>query len=172
MVQVFRGVRCLCLAAALSILFLPGAARAQISVDPTVTPVGSLFHYEYSVTNNELEDVVIVTLEGVVPDPAAIQNLTAPPGFLASFDSGLGLVDFLGDAVDFTPGSTVSGFSFDSPYSPQTIPFSALSVQGTPYAGTTRGPAGTPAVPEPGSLLLLSAFGVSSTLFLRRRARK
>jgi hypothetical protein len=173
MIQCLKGVRRLCLIVALGVLLLPGTARAQITVDPTITFLGGLFHYEYAVTNNEPEDLVLVTLEGIPLDPGAILNLTAPTGFLASFDSGLGLVDFISDTDVFAFLTTVSGFSFDSPFSPQTIPFSALGINGSPFAGTTRGPAGTtPVVPEPGSLPLLSALGLTGTLFIRRRARK
>lgn len=173
MIQLFRGVRRLGLAAVFCVLLLPAAARAQVTVDPTVTSVAPLFHYDYSVTNNESEDLAIVSLFGIALDPGAIQNLTAPTGFLANFDTGLGIVDFLGDADVFATGATVSGFSFDSPYGPQTMDFSALSVLGTSYSGSTQGPAGNVSVvPEPGSLFLLVALGVSSALFPRRRARK
>ena len=86
-----------------------------------------------------------------IPVPAVDQsifNLTAPAGFQATFDSGLGLVSFLEDSASF--GSIpVDGFSFDSFSGPGNVLFEATllgSANGNLYAssGSTAAP-----VPEP-----------------------
>ncbi len=154
------------LAGALCALVLPGAARAQVTVSPTVTSSGGLFTYNYAVTNNTRLDLVLVTIP-TISGPGSVLNLTAPAGFLASFDPGLGLVDFIEDTQAFTAGRTFSGFRFDSPFGPVASQFTALNVQG----GATRGPTLAP-VPEPGTLALGLTLAPGLILVsLRRRKR-
>ena len=144
------------------------ATAGAIIVTPTVTPVGSLFHYDYSIANNSPDDVVLVDIS-VPPASGAVQNLTAPSGFLTAFDSGLGLVSFIEDTAFF--GSTpLDGFAFDSFYPPGTTMFQATilnSATGDLY--TMSGPTTAP-VPEPGSGGLLAASMLA--LLLRRKLRR
>src|SRR5262249_10049296 len=102
-------------------------------------------------------------------DPLSIQNLTAPAGFQAVYDPGLGLLTFLEDSTLFGP-APVSGFAFDSPVAPAPTLFSGLVLDGngglTTASGSTLGP-----VPEPGSLTLLCALGSGGILWIRRRKR-
>ena len=135
-----------------------GIARAAIIVDATITPMGGgVFHYEISITNNEAEDVVLVTItDAPLADPLIDPTLTVPAGFLGNYDDGLGFVDFIADTVDFTVGSTISGFSFDSLGSPPTYftQFQALSVNGTQFEGDITST--VVQVPEPAGLALLA----------------
>ena len=149
-----------------------GVAQAAIIVDATITPTGGgVFHYEISITNNEAEDLVIVTITDAPPgDPLIDLTLTVPVGFLGSYDDGLGFVDFLADTMDFTVGSTISGFSFDSLGSPPTYftQFAALSVNGTEFEGDIT--ATVVQVPEPGGLALLAlGLAILSRFAVRRR---
>jgi hypothetical protein len=135
-------------------------------VEPTVTsPGGGVFHYEFAITNNTLEDVAIVSLvDAPSGDPLIGGSLMTPTGFQASYDSPLGIVDFLAD-VAFGIGTTESGFAFDSTAAPGSgflRTFEALTVNGTFLTGRVQG------IPEPGTLtLLVRGLGV----WARRRAK-
>lgn len=143
-------------------------AQAALILDATITGPSPHFHYEYSVENTGPEEIVIVSIVGVpLGDPDIGPSLTAPAGFLASYDSGLGIVDFLADAGLFAAGTTVSGFSFDSFAPPGAVTFTALGSLGETFAGATEGPVGA-AIPEPVSGLLL---GLGLGLLARRTGR-
>ncbi|GMU22354.1 MAG: hypothetical protein AMXMBFR13_24400 [Phycisphaerae bacterium] len=127
-------------------------ALAQVDIAVEVTPAGEgLFHYAYSLTNLGSADVAIVSI-AVPPDPLAIDNLMAPAGFLASFDPGLGFLDFVEATQSFEPAVGVSGFSFDSPFGPGSAGYTALDANGLMFSGNTTAP-----VPEPTSALSLAA---------------
>ena len=145
-------------------LALSTSARAQVSVSETLTPAGSLFQYNYTVANNTPDDIFILTLGNLPTGPNAVQNLAFPTGFQAAYDSGLNLVSFLpdlGSSSVFAAGTTLSGFSFQSPYKPLGTTFSTLSLNGEVTGNVT---------PEPGAVPLLC--GVLATgLAFRRRVR-
>ncbi|HZO92119.1 MAG TPA: PEP-CTERM sorting domain-containing protein [Chthonomonadaceae bacterium] len=151
--------------AACAILMLCQARAQSVDVTPTVTFANGLYHYDYSIFNDTAEELAIVSI-GVLPGPNTVLNPTAPTGYQASYDSGLGIVDFLPElgAGGFDPGSTVNGFLFDSPIPPGQSSFSALTASGVPIMGITQAP-----VPEPQSLALLGAAAAVSTVALRRR---
>ncbi len=160
------------LAVALCVFFTASAAHATLIVEATVTPIGGLFHYDFSVTNNAAEDVVIVSItDAPVGDPFIDPSLVAPVGFLASYDSGLGFVDFLEDTDLFGVGTTKSGFMFDSASGPTATTFStfeALTVQGNLLTGQIR----TNVIPEPGTItLLLVGMGAIVAFTVRKRKR-
>lgn len=141
-------------------------ARADVTVTPTVSFDNGLYHYDYTVANNSADELAILTLT-TLPGADTIQNLMAPDGFLADYDSGLGLVSFLeGDTGTFDPGSSVSGFSFDSPFQPGGTTFEALTIEGASVVGTTLAPA-----PEPGSIATLGALLATGAAVWRRRRR-
>ena len=148
-----------CLRAVAILLFASSfGVAATITVTPTVTPSGSLFHYAYSISNSSPDDAFVVDIP-VPAAPSAVLDLSAPIGFTTSFDSGLGLVSFLEDTSKF--GSTpVSGFSFDSPDAPGSVSFTATLVNASGSLFTLSGPTLAP-VPEPASwpavLLLVPA---------------
>ncbi len=116
------------LAALLALTIAQGtAARAQISVTPTVTPGAGLFTYSYSITNGGTFDLAFVNIAADGVNSA----VTAPTGFIGFFDPGVRLVTFAEDAdagtpQTFAPGLTISGFSFTSLFGPVTAPFDAM----------------------------------------------
>jgi hypothetical protein len=142
------------------------AAADPVVVAPTVTPTAGGYEYAFTITNNTPDDPFIIDIP-VPADPAAISDLTAPLGFRAAFDSGLGLVSFLEDSSNFT-STPQSGFSFDSSIAPGVVPFQATvlsSTSGDLY--TISGPTMAP-VPEPAhaSLWFLPVF---AWMLMRRR---
>lgn len=161
----------LALAGALGALFSAGSARAQVLLTPTVTPMGSLFNYSYSVTNLTTADLAVININGLVLDPATATNLMSPAGYQITFDPNLGIASFLpglDNASTFGPGSVVSGFSFDSAFAPSTVTFDTLDANNGMTAGTTVGPA---AVPEASTLVSLGA-GLSVLAFIAVRRRR
>jgi hypothetical protein len=177
--------RFLALAGALSALVAAstGTARANVTVNGMVTfnSTLALYTYSYSVTNNLADPLALVNI-AVLPDPTAVLNPMAPTGFLTIFDpgpfDGVGLVSFLEDAdpetpQSFAPGTTVSGFSFQSRFGPNPTPYTHVNANSgvEVVGGTTVGPAAV--IPEPGTLLLgLSAAPGLLLLPLRRRCRR
>ena len=147
-------------------LLLTQAAQAQVTVTPTVTQNGSLFHYDYRIMNGVTDDLSIITLEGLPMQNDAVKNLMVPNGFVGSFDSGLGLLSFLEGTQAFSVNTTFSGFGFDSLFGPVDGTFSALDINGTEFRGNTLIAA---AVPEPGTVSLLCGVVTGAVFALRRR---
>ena len=140
------------------------AAHADITVSSTVTPLGGSFRYEFSITNSMLvspdQDVVIVSITNApLADPLIGPTLTAPADFVASYDPGLGIVDFLEATSNFGVGTTTGGFSFESQAAPGPGVFSsfeALTVNGSSTSGSVQQVVGQPtstATPTPTSTL-------------------
>ncbi len=152
---------------AFSTLLLPRAvSAAPLNVTSSVSGNGPLFVYSYTVMNTSVPDLLSVTL--TTPAQAgAVQSLTTPSGFSVFFDAGIGLVDFVADTRAFSIGSSISGFTLQSPFQLGAAPFSALSLDANQNPIVTTGvvsPAASP-VPEPGAFglvaaSLLSAFAV------------
>ena len=132
------------------------AGATTVTVTPTVTHVGSLYKYAYSIVNDTPDDSFLIDIP-VPKDPDAVLDLTAPAGFETAFDSGLGLVSFLENTSMF--GSTpAAGFSFESPDAPGAVDFDATllsSSSGSLY--TLAGPTVAP-VPEPAQALPVVLF--------------
>lgn len=159
----------LALAGALGALFSAGVARAQVTVVPTVTPNGALFNYSYTVTNSNAVDLAVVNINGLPQAASAATDLMAPTGFQISFDPGnsnsaFGIVSFLGD---FTPGSVISGFSFNSAFAPGAASFDTVDNNGGTSTGTTL----APVVPEANTLVSLGAGVLLLTFCAVRRRR-
>jgi len=164
----------LALAGALAALLCASAAQAEVIITPTVTSSGTLFNYSYSVTNNTDIELAVINL-AVPTQPDGLTNLIAPEGFQIAYTPNEGFVSFLegNDSATLKPfasGSTISGFSFSSLFAPGSTAFDTLDIAGNTTSGTTRGPVGAGAVPEPGTL---ASFGVGGALLaaavLRRR---
>ena len=144
---------------------LPNSARAQVSVSETLTKAGNLFQYNYVVANNTPDDIFILTLGNLPSGPNAVQNLAFPAGFQATYDPGFNDVSFLPDLGSnsvFGAGTTLSGFSFQSPYLPVGTTFDTLSLAGEVTGNVT---------PEPGALALLGGIFATGLAFRRRVTR-
>ena len=122
------------------------AANAAITVNSTVTPLGGSFRYEFSITNSNVvspdEDVPIVSItDAPLADALISATLTAPAGFNALYDPGLGIVDFVEGTSNFGVGTTTPGFSFESLTAPGPGVFSsfqALTVAGALSSGNVQ----------------------------------
>ena len=156
---------------ALSVLLLVAPLFAQTTwgntiVSRTATPLGGgIFQYDFSISNSGPDDVVLLTFtDAPVSDPLIAPSLTTPSGFLASYDSGLGLVDFLADSDLFAAGTTKGLFSLQSSADPSTNfkAFEALSTMGDIEHGTING------VPDAGSTLLMASLGLMALALARK----
>lgn len=159
-----------CLATALTASLLPSTTEAAVLVSGTVRPLGGAFQYEISIANTGPEDVALVTLtDAPLGDPLIGPSLTAPAGYVASYDGGLGFLDFLGLVSDLLGGTKAGPFQFDSLAGPGTAfgAFESMDVAGLP----TRGTVNLTVVPEPaigGTAIALGLLG--SALVCRRRS--
>jgi hypothetical protein len=149
-------------------VFTSVAVHAAPILAATVTPAGTLFHYDYAITFNPADDeIAILTVSLLAGD--TLTALTAPAGYAISYDSGLGLLDFLpGLGGTFPLAGTLGGFAFNSPHSAAPTTFEALTTQFDFLTGNTTGPLGpvTP-VPEPVAGVLVS---IGLAVLGRRRA--
>lgn len=154
------------------------AAIAVPMLDATVSPIGGgAFHYEFSVTNDTVADLFLVTItDAPLGDPLIAATLTAPAGFLASYDSGLGLLDFIADIALFFPPGITSGFAFDSLSSPAANfgLFDAFSLADfpVPISGQVNIVQVAPvAEPGIGTLFAIALAGLTGVRRLNRFAR-
>jgi hypothetical protein len=153
-------------------LLVSSTARASVLVEATVTPLVGSFLYEISIENATVEDLAIVSIsDAPIGDPLIGPSLVVPVGFLASYDGGLGFVDFVADTSDFFAGTTTSGFRFESLSGPGIYfsTFEALSVNGNAYSGliSVRGE-----VPEPASLMIWAGLSLVAVGCLRGRRKR
>jgi hypothetical protein len=136
-----------------------------VTVTDVVTPIGSLYQYDYTVTDGTGE---LAVLDIAVTPGITISGITAPGGpaaYESAYDSVLGLVSFLENAAIF-PSTPLSGFIFDSSVAPSASHFGVTLFDGT--TGTGGGITG-PVTPEPASLGLY-ALGGAALLFWRKRS--
>lgn len=122
-----------------AVILLAAASTAQaLQVQSAVTDQGGFFHYDMQVLNDDpILDLIAVSItDAPLGDPLIAGSLSAPPGFVAGYDAGLGFVDFLADSAVFFPAGVTGLFSFDSSASPFATPaaftsFQALALDGT-----------------------------------------
>lgn len=152
--------RALC--AVVAVLGCSSPSTAAVIVAASIVPQGNSYHYEFTVTNQELVDIVLVSLpDAPLFDPLIAPSLSVPPGFLGSYDAGLGYVDFLEGVESFTAGSTHGPFSFVSLSAPGAVfaRFEVLTAVGDLLTGCVlyddRCLDVTP-VPEPPTWMLLA----------------
>lgn len=138
-------------------LFAP-AVQALPIVTRTVTPlVGGIFQFDFSIFNTGPEDILVLTItDAPLADLLITPNLSTPAGFLASYDSGLGFVDFLADSDLFGAGTTKSGFSLQSS-ADGSVNFTIFEALYAPSP-----------VPDKGNTMLMSSLGLL-TLALARK---
>jgi hypothetical protein len=150
----------------LAFAFVANAAAASVIVNVSFLPTGTgTFLYSVAVTNDGPDDLSIVSLsDGPTFDSLIDTSLMSPTGFLASYDSGSGFVDFIEDTSAFTSGGTVASFTFESMAAPGSAftMFEALDINGGSISGLTT------LIPEPAS----SGLAVLTLLpFALRRRR-
>ena len=137
------------------------SAAFVVNLMPTALG-GGLFQYNVSVTNTDPDDYVRVSLlNGPLNDTFIVPN--APFGFMASYDSGLGIIDLLEDTDLFAAGSTKGLFTFQSMGDPgfSFTGFEAQKINGDIFNGVTT-------VPEPSRGVLCMA-GFSMLMMIRKR---
>ena len=103
-----------------------------------------------------IKDAPIADLLNPLGDPLITPSLLTPVGFLASYDSGLGFVDFLADSDLFGAGTTKSGFSLQSS-ADGSVNFTIFEALYAPSP-----------VPDKGNTMLMSSLGLL-TLALARK---
>ena len=138
-------------------------ASAQVTVNPAISTAAGVSTFDYTIDNGTANDLAIVSI-AVPALPGAVFDLVTPAGFLASFDSGTGFVDFLADSSSFSAGSSLSGFKYSSTFEPGQSTFSALDVLGSPFSGPTV----AAAVPEPGAAAWLGLLGLTGLTGIAR----
>jgi hypothetical protein len=155
----------------------PRAGAALVDLEMLVTPLGGSYQYDVTIRNNSLVDLTLVSIVNApIGDPLINPSLIAPAGFVALYDSGLGIIDFLEGASVFGVGQTIGGFRFVSSVlpGPSLTLFEALDVNGGSFSGSitsTVVPGGS--VPDSGSTVMLAAFAFVMTALghARRRTR-
>ena len=136
-----ESLRCSLAILLVALLVSSTAAKAAILVRAAVTPLVGKFRYDFEVENTGPDDHVIVSIvDAPLADVLIPPSLTAPTGFLASYDPGLGIVDFLEDTGLFAAGTTVGLFTFESTTGPNSGfgAFEALSVAGVLTMGSVE----------------------------------
>jgi hypothetical protein len=155
-----------CVCAALCLAFLPPAARADLitSLTPEITPqAGGRLHYTYMLSNSGSSDIGVVALNLAIPEDADLQSLFGPAGWDILYAPGDTVVSWESPApsLDIIPG-TFGVFGFTSPLAPGADEFSILGFDDSTFrlesnTGFVAAPSDAVPVPEPGSLVLLSA---------------
>lgn len=139
-----------------ALLALTPDAPGQVFVEALTTPLAGSIRYDIRVRNEAAEDLALVSLlGGPIADPLIGSTLIAPLGFQAGYDSGLGIVDLIGDSLSFGTGAVTDGFSFQSLALPGTAfpTFEALDVLGTLYSGRIQFSPASVVVPEAGTTI-------------------
>jgi hypothetical protein len=135
----------------------------DITVTNSVTAVGPLFQYNYTVSDGT---GLLAVLDIDVTPGVEISGLAAPGGssaFATAYDPILGLVSFIENNAVFT-STPQAGFIFDSSVSPGASTFGVTLFDGTTGSGNVQAPV---VAPEP-SPLTLCAFGLAAILFWRK----
>jgi hypothetical protein len=153
---------------ALALSLAAGAHAASLIVNINYSTAGpGAFLYRVSLINNSPNELVVVSLlNAPTSDSHITPSLTAPSGFLASYDGGSGVIDLLEDSSSFSIGGTFGEFTFVSAAAPNTAftMFEATDSNGGTISGTTN------LVPEPTSTGLIALALLPSILRRRRTA--
>lgn len=142
-------------------------AQGSITVTGAVTQAGSLYTYNYTVSDGT---GLLAVLDIAVPPGTSITGLATPGGstaFKTAYDPILGLVSFLENNSVFS-STPLAGFMFTSTLPPGTTAFGVTLLNNATAMGSVLGPVGPGSpVPEPASLALC-ALGATA-LFLGRK---
>ena len=147
------------------------ALQADVVIDASVTPLGGSFRYDIAVTNNESEDLAIVSFaDAPGADPLIEPSLYVPLGFVASYDGVLGFLDFLSDTAAFPPGVRVGGFRFESLSGPGQFfnTIEALTINGNAVGGIVN----TTVVPEGNTIAGAAVLAGLAAAAVRQRAKR
>lgn len=124
---------------ATGVLLWSTQAAAMVIVEAAVSSQDDAFRYDFTVVNEALDDLLVVsTFDAPLDDPLIHASASAPDGFFVSYDPFLGIVDLLADAELFAAGSIVGVFTFLSRTAPDSgvlTRFDALTTQGEVLTG-------------------------------------
>lgn len=150
---------------ALGILMARSASADAVSVSATLTPVGSQWRYDYTLTNLSAADSLVL-LSLTRPGPASVTDIMSPTGWMSSnLDDNF--LDFIAEGAGLSPADgPLPGFSFVSP-GKMPVNYQAFDASGNEYTGSVSE---LSPVPEPGSLALLAI--ATPGLILRRRLHR
>ena len=147
-------------------------ARAQLIINTAVTPQSGTFNYAYTVSNQTATDFSVVTLGGFFTSAATVQDLFSPDGYIAFFDSSLGLLSFVEGSQAFAAGSVSAAFTFTSAYGPGAGSYEAIDINGDLSFGTTLvasvPPIAGSAVPEPSTTAAIAALFLVGLVMSRK----
>ena len=149
---------------ALGLMTAKGAAAADVIVQANVTPLGSQFRYDYTLTNVSAADNLIL-LSLTRPGPSSITDISAPSGWDSS-NLDAAYVDFIAQGSGLAPGSgPLAGFGYTSAVR-NPVDFQAFDASGNLYEGSVIGAS---AIPEPGTFVLLGFAALALVACSRRR---
>ncbi len=126
----------------LQLLLLTGliAPAQALQIQSLATDLGGLFHYDVTVLNDDpIPELLLVSIsDAPLGDGLIESSLTAPSGFLASYNAGLGLLDFIADTTPIFPSGPTGLFSFDSSAPPDAAltTYEAIDLSGELFTGT------------------------------------
>lgn len=149
---------------ALGLTLARAASASPVIVQANVTPLGSQFRYDYTLTNVSAADNLVL-LSLTRPGPSSITDITAPSGWdFSNLDATY--VDFIAQGSGLAPGSgPLAGFGYTSAVR-NPVDFQAFDASGNLYEGSVTGAS---AVPEPSTFVLLGFATLALFACSRRR---
>lgn len=138
----------------------------MLNVDIVFSDIGmGIFQYNLTISNTGTEEIPLLLInDAPVNDPVIGTSLTTPPQFVGNYDPAFGAIDFAENTSTFMPGTSVSGFSFQSSAQPGTAftDFTAFTNGGDSAVVTST------LVPEP-TTAMLALGGILAFASRRRR---
>ena len=146
-----------------------------MAVNQTAEP-GSLFRYEYTLTNQPTSDLPAVSFALSVAASANLQSLSGPTGWDVAYSTGETTVTWISTDPSFDLQPSTSGvFSFVSPLDSTLQEYLITGFSDQPLRIETNGDQirspGANVIPEPSSLMLLGIglLGLFGYAWRRRR---
>jgi hypothetical protein len=172
----FQKSKLLSLLGALAGLSLAPQTQAQVTA-PVISYVANetspgLWAFNFSVSIPGTDDFSIISVtDAPAGDGLIASTLTAPADFAASYDSGLGILDFIEGTQPFMAGSVTDGFTFQTTANPFAFftTFEALTVNGGFATGSIVGTVNP--IPEPAHCAAVFV-GVAGLLIARKRMNR